>query len=90
ELVGLTTHDRRRQLRRAIGERAYWAAIAHYLRGSKEGAAELKVMARLYRSAKRLPPLGYVWRRPDTLVRAAVSLRSALTQARRSPTLAKV
>ncbi|MDB5508239.1 MAG: glycosyltransferase, partial [Hyphomicrobiales bacterium] len=42
ELVGLTTHDRRRQLRRAIGERAYWAAIAHYLRGSKEGAAELK------------------------------------------------
>jgi glycosyltransferase involved in cell wall biosynthesis len=78
EAQGMDMSRRRAMLHQAMGERAYWAAIAHFLRGSYAGAKELRAMARELRRGKPFPPFQYVLKRPSTIGRATGSLRIAL------------
>jgi glycosyltransferase involved in cell wall biosynthesis len=60
----------REKVQRAVAERAYWAALAHLLRGSYEGSWELARMALGRRSSMLVvPPVGYVLRRHDGIQR---------------------
>jgi len=56
----------RAHAQKALAERAYWAALAHLVRGSYRGSWELAQMA-LGRRARMflIPPVGYVLRRDD-------------------------
>ncbi|WP_179875588.1 glycosyltransferase family 2 protein [Sinorhizobium sp. BJ1] len=60
----------RAQVQRSLAERAYWAGLAHLVRGSSSGGWELARMA-LSRRARMLliPPVGYVLRRHDGIRR---------------------
>lgn len=60
----------RAQVQRSLAERAYWAALAHLVRGSSSGGWELARLA-LTRRARMLllPPVGYILRRQDGIRR---------------------
>lgn len=60
----------RAQVQRSLAERAYWAALAHLVRGSCSGGFELARVA-LRRRARMLliPPVGYILRRRDGIRR---------------------
>ncbi len=61
-----------RQARRSVAERAYWAAVAHLCRGQPGASRDLFRFALSRRpSAAVLPPLGYLFRRDNTLQRIA-------------------
>lgn len=57
--------------RRSLGDRAYWCAVSHFLRG-EPGVWDLARYAVRLRPANAvLPPLGYAWRKADMSRRIA-------------------
>jgi glycosyltransferase involved in cell wall biosynthesis len=76
--AGYPVAQARDLVERAISERAYWASIAHALRGSFRASLELFVMSVRSRPAHLiLPPVGYVLARQDGFKRIMDVLREA-------------
>ncbi|MGH6858777.1 MAG: glycosyltransferase family A protein [Phyllobacterium sp.] len=60
-----------RTARRSLSDRAYWCAFSHFVRGDP-GARDLMAFALKRRPVSAIvPPVGYLWRRPDTAKRLA-------------------
>jgi len=71
----------RKELMRAVSQRAYWAALAHWTRGRFRGAAELFDMSLSSRSYYLIfPPVGYIFKRRDSFMRIFASLRHLLVR----------
>jgi GT2 family glycosyltransferase len=71
-----------RLARRSLGDRAYWAALAHVCRGQPGASVELLKFAFSRRpSTAILPPFGYLFRRHD----AASRIMSVLSELVRLP-----
>jgi glycosyltransferase involved in cell wall biosynthesis len=74
-----------RLARRSVGERAYWAAVAHLCRGRPGASRELFKFAFSRRPmAAVLPPVGYLFRRDDAF-RRIISVASETVQWPRAP-----
>ncbi|UXN65721.1 glycosyltransferase [Phyllobacterium sp. A18/5-2] len=70
-----------RKARRSLSDRAYWCAVSHLLRGDPGVRDLIGYAVRLHPMSAILPPLGYLWRRPDAISR----LRSLVGMARVDP-----
>ncbi len=67
-----------RLAQRGIGERAYWSAVSHLLRGDRKGWRLFKFAFSRRLQTAFLPPVPYLLHRPDTLRRLS-AMASSLT-----------
>jgi GT2 family glycosyltransferase len=78
----------RTQLDSSLAERAYWASIAHFMRGSYDGSWELAQMVfQRHPWFFLLPPIGYIFKRNDGIHRieqVAIEAMKRLVHSRRS------
>ncbi|MBB3237636.1 glycosyltransferase family 2 protein [Phyllobacterium endophyticum] len=58
-----------RKARRSLSDRAYWCAVSHFLRGDPGVRELINYAIRLHPMSALLPPIGYLWRRPDLISR---------------------
>jgi hypothetical protein len=72
----------RRLAQRGIADRAYWSGISHLMRWDCEALDLFKLAFRLSPLSALIPPVAYLFKRPDTLRRIGTSLTRRLTPPR--------